>query len=258
MAHRSREETTSLDFGDPRDGIQIDRWRAVAMTARSEKSRDQDGAIPLPPIVLLVEDDLDALQAHSLHLESVGLWVATATSPADGFTQVRELQPNLLVTDLTFAGQPAGADLVHAVKKDVRTSHIPVLVLSATARENLPSDTLRQVDAVLVKPVMPSELYSRGKALIRASKELRARSVAALKRAESLSEQNVVARQRGREFVDQLQRRSRACPKCGTELEWLERGTIRGAEYDYYRWCLNGCGLYCFDRRAKDWIRLAG
>lgn len=38
--------------------------------------------------------------------------------------QAWELQPNLLVTDFSFGGHPAGADLIHAVKNDLRTSHI--------------------------------------------------------------------------------------------------------------------------------------
>ena len=84
------------------------------------------------------------------------------------------------------------------------------------------------------------------------------RSNAALERAYSLLDENLAARQRGREFVEKLGKRTRACPKCGSALEWLERGTISGVEYDYYRWCLKGCGLYCYDRRAGDWIKLAG
>jgi hypothetical protein len=30
---------------------------------------------------------------------------------------------------------------------------------------------------------------------------------------------------------------SRRCPDCGSMLEWIERGLLRGVEYDFYRWC---------------------
>jgi CheY-like chemotaxis protein len=212
----------------------------------------------LPAIVLLVEDDRDTLDMYSSYLESAGLWVATATSPSEGQAHARELRPNLLVTDIGFGGERTGIDLVHAIKQDVQTAHIPILVLSGTAVEELPPETQREADLVLLKPVMPDVLLDRGQALMKASTTLRARGSAALERASSLLDQNLAARQRGREFIEKLGKRARACPKCGSSLEWLERGTISGIEYDYYRWCRKGCGLYCYDRRAGDWIKLAG
>jgi hypothetical protein len=50
---------------------------------------------------------------------------------------------------------------------------------------------------------------------------------------------------------------SRACPQCRESLEWIERGRLLGLEYDYYRWCGNGCGLYCYECQSGNWIRLA-
>jgi hypothetical protein len=49
----------------------------------------------------------------------------------------------------------------------------------------------------------------------------------------------------------------RPCPGCGTPLEWVEQGSIAGVAYDYYRWCLKSCGLYCFDRSRAAWVKLA-
>lgn len=218
----------------------------------------EPAADTVPPIVLLVEDDRDTLELYSNYLESAGLWVATATNPAEGRAHARELRPNLLVTDIGFDGQPTGVDFVHAIKHDVQTAHIPVMVLSGTPLEDLPSETQCEADLVLLKPVMPDVLLTRGQALMATSVSLRARSHAALERAYSLIDENLAARQRGREFVEKFGRRTRPCPKCGSALEWLERGTISGVEYDYYRWCLKGCGLYCYARRAGDWIKLAG
>lgn len=219
----------------------------------------QEGAADsFPPIVLLVDDDRDTLDMYSSYLESAGLWVATATNPTEGQAHVRELRPNLLVTDIGFGGQQTGVDLIHAVKHDAQTAHIPIMVLSGTAVEELPAETRREADLVLLKPVLPDVLLTRGQTLMRSSATLRARSTAALDRAYSLLDQNLAARRRMRESVESLGKRARACPKCGATLEWLERGTIGGVEYDYYRWCLKGCGLYCYDRRAGDWIKLAG
>jgi CheY-like chemotaxis protein len=212
----------------------------------------------LPDIVLLVEDDRDTLEMYSSYLESAGLWVATATNPTEGQSHARELRPNLLVTDIGFGGQLTGVDLVRAIKRDQQTANIPVMVLSGTAVEDLPSDMQDEADLVLLKPVMPDELLNRGKALIGSGAKVRTRSMAARQRTCSLVDQTLATRERCQEFVEKLSKWPRPCPNCASRLEWLERGTIGGVEYDYYHWCLNGCGLYCYDRRAADWVKLAG
>jgi CheY-like chemotaxis protein len=210
---------------------------------------------PLPAMVLLVEGEADTLETHACHLESAGLWVTTATNPTDGLRYVREFLPNLLVADVTLAD---GVDLVHAVKQDIRTTHIPIVVLTVQPVDDLSSATRSEVDAVLQQPVRPELLYSRSRRLIANSALLRNRSHAALERAYLLLQQNRVGRQRGGEYLQKLRWRVRACPGCGTGLEWLERTTVAGIEYDYYGACPGGCGLYCFDRRFRQWITLSG
>jgi hypothetical protein len=49
----------------------------------------------------------------------------------------------------------------------------------------------------------------------------------------------------------------RFCPGCGQLLEWIERNRIEQREFDYYHRCLRGCGLYCYDLGARNWIKLA-
>jgi hypothetical protein len=50
---------------------------------------------------------------------------------------------------------------------------------------------------------------------------------------------------------------TRGCPACGGALSWIEKGRIGGVEYDYYRWCQHGCGLYCYDCAGAKWVKLA-
>ena len=60
-------------------------------------------------------------------------------------------------------------------------------------------------------------------------------------------------------LADTFETAVRPCPSCGTRLEWLEPGTVAGVEYDYYRWCEHGCGLYCYQRSApagRRWVKL--
>lgn len=218
----------------------------------------QSAAHVLPPMVLLVDGEPATLHTHSRYLEAHGLWVTTATNPKSGLSYAHELLPNLLVTAMSFAEQTTGADLVHAVKQDRRTSHIPVIMLSGTPLEGLPTEARREPDVVLRQPVLPEVLYRRGRRLMAASATLSRRSKVAVQRAYLLLNQNLTARERGREFLEKLRNRLRACPNCGSALEWLDRRTVMGTEHDYYRPCVNGCGAYCFDRRARLWVTLTG
>lgn len=59
-----------------------------------------------------------------------------------------------------------------------------------------------------------------------------------------------------RDGVDR-EAKERRCPRCSGRLDWVEQGTIGGTRYDYYRWCLKGCGLYCYDATAGQWVKLA-
>jgi hypothetical protein len=78
----------------------------------------------------------------------------------------------------------------------------------------------------------------------------------ALAAAEDLTPDIVVANADAGESEDPSATQ-RTCPGCGTPLEWIEEGTIGLRTYEYYRWCLKGCGLYCFDRHGAAWIKLA-
>jgi hypothetical protein len=46
-------------------------------------------------------------------------------------------------------------------------------------------------------------------------------------------------------------------PQCRSALDWIERGTIGGIEYDYCHWCPKACGLFCYDRTAGEFLKLA-
>ena len=197
------------------------------------------------------------LEAYSRYLESAGIWVSTAMDPSVALARARELRPNLLVTDVRFGGRPTGLRLARMVKQDTRTADVAVVVLTANT-EDVTEETHTYADAILVKPVLPDVLLTEAQALLSRNASLHTRGVVAFQPARSVPRQASVARPPGRDVVANLSRRPRDCPRCGSSLEWLARVGIGDAEYDYYRWCGKGCGLYCYDRRARDWIKVGG
>lgn len=131
-----------------------------------------------------------------------------------------------------------------------------MLLLSTRAADEL-LELPQDADVLLIKPVMPEVLLLRVRELIARSRELRHRSGAACQKGHQLSERSTQLRERALATADCVDVKGRRCPGCQRMLEWIERGTIDGIEYDYYRWCGQGCGLYCFNRRARCWLKLA-
>lgn len=63
---------------------------------------------------------------------------------------------------------------------------------------------------------------------------------------------------KARDIDERVNLTARGCPSCAQPLQFVETGRIAGSEYDYYHWCDRGCGLYCFDRGGRRWVKLAG
>ena len=83
------------------------------------------------PKILVIEDDPDHLEIMSLLLRDAGFHVLTSTSTAQGFALARSAGPDLIVCDLHFEGHPDGITLITALRGDVRTAVIPLLVYSS-------------------------------------------------------------------------------------------------------------------------------
>lgn len=130
-------------------------------------------ASSVPPIVLLVDDDRDTLEMYHAYLELSGLRVSTCTAPTEALDAVDALLPDIVVTDVGFAGRSDGADLVHALKNGDATRDIPIIVLTGSDRDRLPSGLLATADLCLVKPVLPDTLLAEVQVLLRRPRDWR-------------------------------------------------------------------------------------
>ena len=204
----------------------------------------------------MVDDDAEALDEYSSAFEASGMWVATATQPSEAMDAVDELRPNLIVTDFGV-DVTAAADFVHTVKTTPATQDIPLIVLTAPApAPGVTAEARKEADLYLTKPVPPATLLTTAKQMLDMTQALRERVVGVRQRATELLAQSRKLRETTAALSATMARR-RSCPGCGSHLEWIERGRIGGTTYDYYRWCLKGCGLYCYDRDGQRWVKLA-
>ncbi len=117
-------------------------------------------------LILVVEDNGDvrgyirgALESHYRVVEAV--------DGGEGISRALELLPDLIVSDVMMPGTD-GYELCAALKKDVRTSHIPIVLLTARAGEESKIRGLETgADDYIVKPFNTDILLARIRNLIR-------------------------------------------------------------------------------------------
>lgn len=128
-------------------------------------------------VVLVVEDNADMRAYIRSHLEDL-VTVVEAEHGQAGLEQAIEDVPDLVVSDVMIP-EMDGLDLCQALKQDERTSHIPVLLLTARAQvEHRIAGFESGADAYLSKPFSAEELRVRVRTLIAERRRLRQRFAA--------------------------------------------------------------------------------
>ncbi len=110
-------------------------------------------------LVLIVEDDVDAREAYDRFLVMNGFRTAVASDGREALRKITSLQPDIVVMDLAMPTLN-GREAIQAMRDSKQTARIPVLVLTAHARDG--SETVRNLDCegFLIKPCSPSELLA--------------------------------------------------------------------------------------------------
>lgn len=138
---------------------------------------EEDGS---KPIVLVVEDHAE-LRAHIGDTLRDDYQVIEAIDGEDGLNKAVEAIPDLIITDLMMPNKD-GIELSKGVRADVRTDHIPMILLTARADQDSKLEGLRTgVDDYLTKPFETEELKIRVQNLIAQRNRLRERFSSTIK-----------------------------------------------------------------------------
>jgi DNA-binding response OmpR family regulator/two-component sensor histidine kinase len=129
------------------------------------------------PLLLLVEDNKDVVNFLRTMLEPF-YRVVEAYNGRAGMEMAFEIVPDIVITDLMMP-EMDGLQLCNILKNDARTSHIPIVLLTARAAiEDRIAGLSRGADAYLVKPVHKEELLITLSGLIKLRQKLRERYAA--------------------------------------------------------------------------------
>lgn len=119
-----------------------------------------------PLTVLIVEDNSEVLAFIELTLAPVGYRLLTAPDGQAGLETARREVPDLIVSDVMMP-RLDGYQLCAALKTDLATSHIPLVLLTAKSSADDKVEGLETgADAFLAKPFVPRELLAQVRNLL--------------------------------------------------------------------------------------------
>ncbi len=126
------------------------------------------------PLLLVIEDNRDIISYIQSILEK-DYQVQTAFNGQEGIARAIELIPDLIISDVMMPKKD-GYEVCQMLKMDERTSHIPIIMLTAKAGEVDKIKGLKAgADAYLRKPFNKEELLVRLKKLLELRQNLQER-----------------------------------------------------------------------------------
>jgi CheY-like chemotaxis protein len=115
--------------------------------------RPRQGHIPL---VLIIDDGSEARDLYATYFELHGLEAEAAEDGVAGIEMALSIAPDAIVLDFSMPKMD-GAEVLRRLKRDPRTSNIPVVMLTAMP-DRVASRTRAWCAALLAKPCEPDLL----------------------------------------------------------------------------------------------------
>jgi CheY-like chemotaxis protein len=121
-----------------------------------------------PPLVLIVEDDLETRVFYSEALARDGFSIDQAHNGHQALAKALEITPDLILTDIAVPGMD-GIELCRSLRADVRTRAVPVIAITGYGDRQYP-DRARDAgaDRVLTKPCDAEMLVREARRLLAA------------------------------------------------------------------------------------------
>ncbi len=116
---------------------------------------------------ILVVEDNDDLRGYIERLLGQDYHVQSCTNGRDALVVAREYNPDLILSDVMMP-EMGGDELCAAIKSDIETSHIPVILLTALSDEkNMLKGLDKGADAYITKPFSVNVLKANIRSILR-------------------------------------------------------------------------------------------
>ncbi|MDD4954004.1 MAG: response regulator transcription factor [Candidatus Omnitrophica bacterium] len=121
--------------------------------------------------ILIIEDEKDIIKMLDYNLKKDGFRVASCRDGEEALDLAVSEHPDLILLDLMLPGMD-GLEVCKTLKKEAKTSGIPIIMLTARAQEADKVVGLELgADDYVTKPFSPRELLARIKAVLRRAKD---------------------------------------------------------------------------------------
>ena len=114
--------------------------------------------------IMIIDDDIDLVEAMRITLESGGYEVIDAQEGNKGYEMLKSEQPDLLILDVMMGTQDEGFQLAYQIRSAAETSDIPIVMVTAVGAQTgfefdpAKDENFLPVDEYLEKPVNPQAL----------------------------------------------------------------------------------------------------
>ena len=118
----------------------------------------------MPKKIMIIDDDIDLVEAMRITLESDGYEVIDAQEGQKGLEILKDQKPDLLILDVMMGTLDEGFHIAYQIRNDEEIKEIPILMITAVgAQTGFEFDMQRDEDFLPVnefieKPVNPQVL----------------------------------------------------------------------------------------------------
>lgn len=131
-----------------------------------------DWVLPLhpKPVILVVDDDPDFVEATRLVLEREGYQVLSSASGAEALRAMDATPPDLVILDIMMDGILDGWDASGRIRANPKLRRTPILVVSSITSSDylamFPTDEDHLIDNFISKPAAPDTLLAEVRRLL--------------------------------------------------------------------------------------------
>jgi DNA-binding response OmpR family regulator len=117
--------------------------------------------------ILLIDDNVSALDILKIILEGEGFNVSTAISGEMGIEKAKDIKPDLVILDIGLPGLD-GFEVCRLLKNDPETKNIMVILVTGRDRsDDFEKAKTNKADGFIVKPYEIQDLLNEMKKFIR-------------------------------------------------------------------------------------------
>lgn len=124
--------------------------------------------------ILIIDDDIDLVDAMKLVLENKGYTVESAESGREGLDKLNIINPDLIILDVMMESGDSGFDAARTIRQNPNNKNIPILMLTAI-KEKIGFDFSAEagdtdwlpVDDYVEKPIQPDALLNKVEKLLK-------------------------------------------------------------------------------------------